>query len=333
MDSVWIATFAFGVLTARALISGLADWKKANPEGELAALPRISMVLADLEESIEAGILPEAARWEALAELPRPWGPLAHGSAMELRRSGSAVLPTLKRIRGLADEHRESARLARAQSAQARAQAWVCAILIPLIGLTLYTLLPGLAENTGLWFACVAGALTYSSLGSVWLWKMADDARWAGLPHAKRDWPLIARCTYERLIAKVRSGTPPDLAWKELATELYADSPALVRLFHIAGAREKGALRGDVEGNPLIAIAESGRQIQRTLRASMIEGKPCIDRLEAAAAELSSRMRACAAKELSSLGVRALKPLFICVAPSLLGLIAAGIGLGLWRGI
>ena len=57
-----------------------------------------------------------------------------------------------------------------------------------------------------------------------------------------------------------------------------------------------------------------------------MEGRPCLERAEAALLGLRQDMKAQVERELSLLPTRALKPLFIFVAPSLFG--TSGLRLG-----
>ena len=88
-------------------------------------------------------------------ELPAPWGALSFQSLTELRTSGAALLPTLRRLRNLAEEHEAALLDAKARSAQALSQAMLCAVLVPIFGSLLYVFYPAsmLTRTSGLWVA------------------------------------------------------------------------------------------------------------------------------------------------------------------------------------
>ncbi|MGZ3707838.1 MAG: hypothetical protein ACXWPM_03265, partial [Bdellovibrionota bacterium] len=76
------------------------------------------------------------------------------------------------------------------------------------------------------------------------------------------------------------------------------------------------------------SLAEAGRAIRKAVQVSLMEGRPCAERVESALQALRSEIQAWVDRELALLGTRSLKPLFLCVAPALLGLMAFGLYLG-----
>ncbi len=289
-------------------------------------LERVRDRLRAIEESLGAGLAPEPGSWTSLLGLPAPWGRLAHDSLVEIRTQGGSILPTARRLRELAAAHGESLRDARVKTAQARSQAVFAAFCAPGAAIFLWSSLPGVAEAGKLWWGAAGLATGLSCLATAWISRMADAARWGGLPPDRRPSLAAALCAGERFLALLRSGLPADLAWNR-ATEFVAPwAPALAVAWGSLGSPR------DDKGPPIDrALAGFGRALRSAAAMSIMEGKPCGERAEGALQALRGETRACIDQEVALLGTRALKPLFLLVAPSLLGLVAAGIALAAGR--
>ena len=68
-----------------------------------------------------------------------------------------------------------------------------------------------------------------------------------------------------------------------------------------------------------------GDELRSHLQRSVMEGRPCTERVESALAAIRMDWNARVEKELQLLATRALKPLFFLVAPALFGLLALGL--------
>jgi len=126
------------------------------------------------------GLVPSPNQWFALKRLPHPWGTLSGESLEGLRACGGSLLPTLRRLRNLAEEQDQSLASAQAKASQAFAQAIACSALIPLLGAALYYLLPVVQENLRSWILLNALGLILGFLAALWLIRMTDQARWGG---------------------------------------------------------------------------------------------------------------------------------------------------------
>jgi hypothetical protein len=73
-----------------------------------------------------------------------------------------------------------------------------------------------------------------------------------------------------------------------------------------------------------LSLMEAGINLKKAIQISLVEGRPCSERVESAAQSLRQEVQAKIDTELSKLPARALKPLFIFVAPSALALFAGG---------
>jgi hypothetical protein len=302
---------------------------------ERARLRAVVGLFQELEETLATGLVPAASRWAALRALPAPWGELSADSLQELRSCGGALLPTLRRLRSLAQEHDAALVEARARSSQALGQAAVCALLVPAFGSALYAFLPGIEERAVAWWLACLVAVAIAGMGALWMLAMADRARWAGLPAASRPWILAAQCSGERFLALVRSGNPADLAWSRACALLKQDAPELALRW---GASVWVSKDGEVTAPPVVAplgalrvpaaraLEELGAGLRKAVQVSLMEGRPCTERVETALSALRQDLRGQVERELGLLGTRALKPLFLCVAPALMMLL----GFGLW---
>jgi hypothetical protein len=287
-------------------------------------LQKIYQRLQEIEELFGAGMVPERKHWEQLMNLPAPWGTLTHDSLQDLRASGGAVLPTLRRLKDLASHHSRVLADAKARSSQALAQAIVCALLIPVFAAVLYMLLPGVSEHPWLWIAICGVALVIAGFGSLWLLSMVQEARWAGLPRDARSWVLASQCAGERFLALIRAGIPADLAWGRAMELLSREAPSLAMAWGHSVWKSAPVPNASVSNGTSRLFLETGESLRRAVQVSLMEGRPCSERVEGALASLSHEIKARIEAELTLLSTRALKPLFLCVAPGVFILLGVG---------
>jgi hypothetical protein len=179
-------------------------------------------------------------------------------------------------------------------------------------------------QNLGTWICACLSALVSTAIGSLWLLSLAHSARWGGLPRERRSWILASQCAGERFLALVRVGTPPDLAWVS-ACELLARDTVSLSLAWGNSLWEESKVK--FKGRPEEMIAGVAVSIKKSIQVSLMEGRPCTERVEASLLGLRQELKAQIERELTLLPTRALKPLFIFVAPALLGLLACGLWL------
>jgi hypothetical protein len=323
----WILSACSGVFGLRIISQDLNIW--ANSVGvasERKKLKKVGQALREIEESLAAGLIPSQEKWAALAALPEPWGALSYKSLTELRASGAALLPTLRRLRALAQEHEAALMDAKARSAQALSQAVLCAALVPAFGAILYVLLPGVDEHPYQWGMSCVLAIGMASLGSACMLKLSTDARWAGLSEEHRSWILAAQCAGERFLALVRAGTPADLSWTKSSELLQEQAPALASRWGFSVWSDP-AFQPPPKSTAALALIEFGIALKRCVQVSVMEGRPCGDRVETSLLALRQELRAQIDRELNVLPTRALRPLFLFVAPSILGLLFFGLWL------
>lgn len=315
---------------------------------EIRRLREVVDLLHTLQEDLQAGISPRAERWNEASALPSPWGPLLGRSVQDLRSRGAPVIPTLARFRALAEEHGAALKTAKARAAQSLGQAGVCLLLVPIFGGLLYSFLPEVSARPAIWLMiCLASGLI-CALAAIWLFKLAEAARWGGLKGAERTWPLAALCAGERFLSLVRAGNPPDIAWAGAYEVLSSQAPGLAprwgaQLWSTPGPSDSapGPFPPDLEASARsphksyrgcasgVALVQAGNAIRRSAQLSLAEGKSCSERVETALAALREDLRSCTEREMTTLSTRALIPLFTLVAPALLGLLLSAMYL-LW---
>lgn len=291
---------------------------------QLRVFHTVESVLNEIEDALQAGNIPTPETWERLPDLPTPWGPLTDSSLKELRQTGGAILPTLKRLKALVQDQRVAFQNAQSKSAQALAQALVCATLVPLLGSCLYALIPGIENDPSGWIVACLLAMGSAAVGALWLLHMSQVARWGGLAEAHRPWILAAQCAGERFLALVRAGTPPDIAWLNCVKSLATQTSELATAWgHTLWETPQTAKTGPTEKS----IINAGIAIRKSVQLSLMEGRPCVDRVETSLEAMRQDLKSHIERELTLLPTRALKPLFIFIAPALLGLLGYGIWL------
>ena len=322
---LWSFGFVSAVLGLWFLLKDFEALRVPDLRRESRGLQKVGFLLHELQETLEAGLVPTQQRWQELEKLPDPWGRLASQSLLELRAQGGALMPTLKRLRALAEEHLSSLKDAKAKSAQALAQSMICAGLVPVFGSLLYVLLPGVSTRPWVWISGCAVAVLSGVLGAFWLLTIAECARWGGLRSSQRSWILAAQCAGERFLSLVRSGVPGDLAWTR-AAELLPTSLASEWGYSVWGSPSGEAnTRG-----PAQVITQVGNAVRKAIQVSLMEGRPCTERVESVLVAFREDVRAQVSRELSLVATRALKALFFCIAPALFGLLIFGLFLG-WQ--
>jgi hypothetical protein len=296
------------------------------------ALSEVIARLQEVEEALSAGLVPEAERWKALEELQAPWGALIGECVTELRSSGGSLVPTLRRLRMLAQDHQATLARARGKVSQSLGQAGACLLLVPAFGASLYCLLPGLDEHPIQWSLACGGSFTIASLGALWMLAMASAARWGGLRGENRRAILVAYCGGERFLALLRAGVPADLAWARVASLVEKEAKGLGALWghsiweRAAGAKFGAPLSATRKLTPAFEVlASAGEGIKKAVQVSLMDGRPCAERVETALLSLRGDWESLVERELGLLATRTLKPLFLCVAPALIGLLLFGV--------
>jgi hypothetical protein len=194
---------------------------------------------------------------------------------------------------------------------------------------SLYLILPSLQQQVGIWITCCVLSGSATGIGVLWIFKMAEEARWGGLAKNRRSWLLASQCAGERILALIRAGSPPDLAWTQICERLEHDEPGL--FFAWGAILWKSPEPRKQKSHLATLLGEAGNALRKSIQISLMDGKPCLERIESTLTSLKLEIRAQMDRELELLATRALKPLFLCVAPALLGLIGSALALECWQ--
>lgn len=297
------------------LLRGVSSFSQSR---DLKKLRQVINVLQEGEDLLLAGCVPPEAYWNALEQLIPPWNDLVGESLHRLRWAGAPLIPTFKRLRALAEAQVLAFVSAHARSAQALLQAWMSLFAVPVLGIVLFHLLPSVQALGWRWTRACGVSFCFTAVAGVWIRSCSHQARWGGLLEEERPWLLTAMCAGERFLAWVRSGHPPDLAWSEGHLFLKTQAPAL--------ARGWGASVWQIEEHTRIGLAgvmlSGGASLKKSIQVSLMEGIPCIERVEGVLLGLQQDIQAAIDRELNLLPTRVLWPLFLTVFPAVVGLLA-----------
>lgn len=325
--TLWLLTFFSFGMSCRALLKGknlndLSVLKWREIRAEVNTLARVEDLLREFKETLECGLIPGENRWLTIQNLPAPWGNLIWENLQELRKQGGALIPTLERLIALATYQQESIKNAKAKASQALAQAGVGLFLVPAFSMALYQLMPALESKKLAWFLASGFAFVLTLAGTHWILELVDRARWGGIALRHRNWILSALCSGERFLSWIRCGWTADLSWVKTCEYMSRTEPELA-LYWGASIWKSAPLISERTQDPSASLLiEAGGQIKKAVQQSLMEGRPCVDRVEAVLFALKQDLKSQVERELTLLGSRALKPLFICIAPALLGLLA-----------
>ncbi len=314
---LWLATYL-------CLLIGIREldplWQKLkvflSQNREIIALRAATDQLKLLQEMLESGLVPGPEEWNKVKLFPKPWGEILFASLSELRAQGAAVLPSLHRMQKTLDEQVEFIQEAKVKSSQAFGQAILGIVLVPIFSLVLYLLMPGIDQSTQAFILLSLIAFLWSSIAFIWMMSMSDRARYGNMRTQNRRWLVSVNSTIERILALISTGLPPDLAWRKAMEELSLYDLELVKEWKLQvwDADFAPGVRRDNECERLILGV--GIEIRKSIQTSLIEGRPCMDRIESIQQAFLLDLRARVSKELNLLPQRCLKPLFICVLPS-----------------
>lgn len=314
---LWTFTFIVLILGIRDLNPLWLKLKLFLSQGaHILALRRAVEHLKLISQILESGLVPEDSDWQKIKTFPAPWGALIFQSVSELRDQGAPVLPTLHRMQTTLSNQIEQIQEAKVKSAQALGQATMAFLMIPSAALALFYLLPGIQNEVGAFFSLILFALFLNALSFIWMLSLAEKARFANLPSEKRKWMVSVDATIDRIIALISTGLPPDLAWKRALEELSFLDQKLAHAW--------GLLVWDTEfQKPNLSLNDAERlmistgiEVKRSIQTSLVEGRPCLDRIESVQRSFQLDLKMHISKELNLLPNRCLTPLFTLVLPS-----------------
>lgn len=328
-ELIWTLSFAFffkGLLECLPVFQRIREWlPSARKRDDLkAAMSQLRF----LKENLECGLVPDKEDWKKVGFLAEPWGPIFDASLRTLRERGAPILPSLERmIRGL-EEERELLMESETRSSQALGQAILSVGLVPFFALMLFYLLPGIQESMWTFLCLVLFSLLLSMLALIWILGMTENARFGKIHRNKRNWILSSKIFFEKMIAEVMGGSPPDLAWS-LAVEFMSRHEPEMTL-------EWGNQLWDPiripEGTGIEkSIVRFGGEMRRCIQVSLLEGRGSLDHLDAIYRNHHCELRTSIVRELQILPNECLKPLFLLVLPAVLLLLFGSMGISFMR--
>jgi hypothetical protein len=277
----------------------------------------ITAQLRVLKECLESGLVPEREEWDRVAKLPAPWGVIFSESLNSLRSRGAPILPSIERMLLSIEEERALLLESRLRSSQAFGQVTISTLLVPFFGLVIYFLMPEIAQNLEAFLVLMSVSLLMVSLAFFWMLLMMEDARAGKIARSKRSWLLSSKLFFERLIAEIASGNPPDLAWNSAMLFLEARESELLGNWGVRIWDRFPPFRQD-QGRLEDSILRFGQDIRKIIQMSLTEGAASMDRLDAAYRNYLLDTRTRISRELQVLPNHCLKPLFILVLPAVM---------------
>ncbi len=321
-----LGKFARSFPVLRLAVSFSRGLKTQYGKGSLEShFTRLRNVLWEMDETLASGLIPRPETYADLQRLPKKLADFSAAPIFELRESGGELRPTLQRIRVFSEKSLEIAQLARTKTLSAFSQSVLCALMIPIFGFVYTWLLPGIQNYLSTWFlACVIAAAS-ALCGIFWIYRLSQNARYGGLAPSRRDWIFAVQSMGERLIAKVRQGTPPDLAWDALIRELPPSCMELSRSWTFQWGPQKSPNHELTE-----TILRFGTKMHEAIALITLEGRPALDRISGIVDHLHVQMDLAIRRDLERLPVRSMKPLFLLVCPAVLGIAFLGLFFGIW---
>ncbi len=329
--ALWVpSTFGLLWFLNHGFLPWLLELIRNLERSEQKTLETIIERLGLLREKIQAGIPPEAQDWEALAALPKPWGPLSFRLLEHLREQGAAVVPALSRLELSARQEKRARSDAQVQTAQARSQIVLGLALVPIAATILALVLPSVQESWELWLGATTVAIALNGLGLKSVLDQIEQAVRGGLPQIKRGWPSQARCAGEAVLAYLRGGCPPDQAWMLAMDSLHHIDESHATVWGRSLWIEAELVR---KGGSAESFFQSwGAGLRRILHVALMEGYSSSERLEAALTSFSDEWNHRVLDQVSRSATKALRPLFLSLFPSLIGLVCLAVFLELTHG-
>ncbi len=264
-------------------------------------------------DQLESGQLLEPEHWQKLSELSDPWRSLLPQTLKRLREDGASILPSLRRVRQTLEEELSWFQEARIQVSQTQAQSAVGIFMVlGSIGISLF-LIPEVMDEKAIFASISAVSIVISAASAYWIQVLCERARFANLPHEKRQWLASVQFIQEQFISSLETGLPPDLAWLQVQKTLSERAPELVSLWSATGA---AGLKSRADLKTIQAIRRLGVEVSRTIQISRDEGKSCSERVGVLFQNFRLEWRAIVNQELRKLPTRSLKPLFLCTMPA-----------------
>lgn len=335
---LWLGSIFLGLYSLRALYFVLKNSiLKSSISKRITHLRFSSHEVGYLKELLQSGAAPQDEDWNQLKKIAEPWSQVASLCTKDLRDHGAPCVPTLSRFKTAMDDQIETLLEAQSKSASAWGQIWIGAILIPIVSIFLYHTLQGPQEH--LQAFCFAIAISGLLVGISMFWTLhhIHRAQFGNISEKNRHWYPHTLALFERISALISIGTPADLAWKKALLELSQHAPDLTHVWGtsiwMVDPHREDAPPQNKKTRPFLALETeiekflkaSGTEIRRMIQASLMEGRPVLERLHDQQKAFSVEYRLKLSRELAKLPQQCLKPLFLCVAPAVVILFVTAI--------
>lgn len=262
--------------------------------------------------SLESGVVPSEDEWMIIEDYQHSFSKRILMIINELRDSGCKILPTLCRFEELLEFQVDLLKNTHVQSSQAISQCIICLFVTPLFSVFLYQIVPFLSGYFWEWCALTSISFFLCFIGFLWIVSLCEKSMWCGLSYSERSYIMEVLVFFEMVISKINSGFCADQSWVEVL-EIYKNHLPKFVVFTMSGCHESLKIKTLIQS--LFKDAKS------SIYYNLMEGKPCVETLVFFAKNFKSEYRALISHQLELLPIRALKPLFICVAPAIILLI------------
>ena len=296
-------------------------FKKSN---EIEVFKKLVNILGDLEASLQNGVLPSESDWNKLGDLGE-WGLWVKKNIMDIRERGLEIIPSVNRFKKFFSDQHKMQLNAISKSAQSFVSALLSAFLLPILSATIYFLSPEVSKFTSIWIFLTMVFFIWNFMGVLWIIRITNVARWGGINNQKHQrWIIEVPMFIQKLISSINAGEPLDLAWHSSCKDLSIRQKELAYSWgsELWGEGVKNINTYDSHSKEIFQL---GLNLKRTLQASLVEGVSVIDRIDQISSTLGSLTESSIERELNLIQTRSLKPLFLFIAPSCIGLlISAG---------
>lgn len=287
----------------------------------LRSLEVLFQQMQEWEDQLGGGQLPDFYALQELESVDPKQVQTILSLLESLRSSGSPLIPVLRRLKILAKDQWETLQFSNSKVAPARGQAWVGAGMVMLLIPAFEVLIPELRTEVMAWRLGGAVFLLLGLIGAAWTLAIAERTRWGGLRGKWQALSLSLPLEMEKLLSQIQTGQAPERAWNEFERGLLLDYPELVELWHKGTPSFESFKSLEHQKIPEIFL-KMGSQVKSAIELSIFEGRPCLERIQSVNDGLLTEVRARIQKEVELIPTRTLKPLFLCLAPSLLGILA-----------
>ena len=271
--------------------------------------------LVSIRDSLKAGVFPGIEAFDR-------WGSgipvefvFPAQVIVDLRSQGAPILPSLERLIQSIGFQLETLRQCQVRSAPAKAQALLMVAMIPMLSVVLVFMFPQIQSQFVVWTLITGLSLGISAVGMFWIWKMIQKALRAG--QSIENWQQIQSFIswMNSVESEVLRGVSADLAWSHSYQRVMSST-------QIMGIHSQVWDEHKPENSDIRSAVIS---FQKSIQLSLMEGRPCLERLSTTIFDFREKVRSQVMRELEILPTRILMPLFLTLAPAVLFLLVSAL--------